>query len=175
VERTTECSKDTATNKTAEASKEASTNATVISSDGKIKAANFNNYKVYFNGKEITLQKPLVSITSEKDSEPQLYMPFDEILKYMHFNIKVDEKNNSVYLTMGQKDQLDASEDLSKLSGNEADLTATDIIQKTGNWSYIEKYLKYMTNDGIKKVVDIYNSKHENTAEHKNTADYMKK
>ncbi|QAA32286.1 hypothetical protein [Clostridium manihotivorum] len=167
--------KDTDTNKSTEASKETSTNATAISSDGKIKSANFNNYKVYFNGKEIALNKPLVSIRSEKDSEPQLYMPFDEILKYMHFNIKVVEKNNAVYLTMGQKDQLDASEDLSKLSGNEADLTAADIIQKTGNWSYIEKYLKYMTNDGIKKVVDIYNSKHDNAAEHKNAADYMKK
>ncbi|NMF07829.1 hypothetical protein ACUH7Y_17865 [Clostridium beijerinckii] len=138
-----------------------------------VKSAVINNDKVYFNGKEIDLKKPLVTIEKDGESEPQLYMPMDELLEYMHFKVELNNKDNAVYLTMGQDNQQNA-EAISGISANEADAKAIDTIQKTGNWGYIEKYIPHMSADGIKQVVDIYNSKHSNPSEHKNASDYIK-
>lgn len=60
-------------------------------------------------------------------------------------------------------------------SNNEIDAEAMETLKKTGNWGYIEKYLPQMTPNGIEKVVEIYNSKHENSSEHKKATDYIKK
>lgn len=138
-----------------------------------VKSAVINNDKVYFNGKEIDLKKPLVTIEKDGESEPQLYMPMDELLEYMHFKVEFNNKDNAVYLTMSQDNQQNA-EAISSNSANEADAKAIDTIQKTGNWGYIEKYIPHMSADGIKQVVDIYNSKHSNPSEHKNASDYIK-
>lgn len=138
-----------------------------------IKEAVINNSKVYFNGKEIELKKPLVTIKKDGDSEPQLYMPMDELLEYMHFKVEWNSKDNSVYLTMGQNNQ-ENKEIAPDISANEADEEAIETMQKTGNWKYIEKYIPHMSADGIKKVVDIYNSKHIEPSQHKNASDYIK-
>lgn len=138
-----------------------------------IKSAAFNNNKVYFNGKEISLKKPLVTIEKNEESEPQLYMPMDEVLEYMHFKVDWNSKDNAVYLTMGQNNQWN-TEVMPDISANEADSKAIEIMKKTGNWGYIENYIPKMSNDGIKAVVDIYNSKHMNPSEHKNASNYIK-
>ena len=138
-----------------------------------IKSAVINNSKVYFNGKEIDLKKPLVTIEKDGNSEPQLYMPMDELLEYMHFKVEWNNKDNVVYLTMGQ-DNKESTEVTPDISANEADAEAIEIMQKTGNWGYIEKYISQMSADGIKKVVDIYNSKHPDESQHKKASDYIK-
>lgn len=58
------------------------------------------------------------------------------------------------------------------VSENSSDAQALDIMQRTGNWKYIEAYLPKMTNAGIDKVVSCYNSKHINANEHKKASDY---
>jgi len=97
-----------------------------------------------------------------------------ELLEYMQFKVEWNRKDNTVNLTMnGQKSNknIDVTPDS---SDNQVDKKAIDIIQKTGNWKYIEQYLPEMSADGIKKVVEIYNSKHMNPSEHKNASDYIK-
>ena len=86
------------------------------------------------------------------------------------------KKDNCLYLTMGQYNGGN-SEFLYDTPEGETDIDnkAIDIIQKTGNWTYIEPYLPYMSNEGIKNVVDIYNSKHMDVSEHKNASDYINK
>lgn len=139
-----------------------------------ITSAVISNDKIYFNGKEIELKKPLLTVMKEGNSEPQLYMPMDELLEYMHFKVDWNSKDNAVYLTMnGQNDQ-ESAKIVPDDSNNDIDAKAIEIINKTGNWSYIEGYLPNMTNDGINKVVDIYNSKHVNPSEHKKASDYIK-
>jgi hypothetical protein len=59
-------------------------------------------------------------------------------------------------------------------SNNETDMQAIETMKKTGNWGYIEKYIPQMTNDGIEKIVEIYNSKKTDTSQHKKAADYIK-
>lgn len=65
-----------------------------------------------------------------------------------------------------------ASEYKAPASGSSADAQALDIMQRTGNWGYIEPYLPQMTNSGIDAVVNCYNSKHMNKNEHKKASDY---
>lgn len=54
----------------------------------------------------------------------------------------------------------------------DVDSQALDMMQRTGNWGYIEVYLPQMTNAGIDAVVNSYNSKHPNSSEHKKASDY---
>lgn len=60
-------------------------------------------------------------------------------------------------------------------SNNDIDAEAIEIIKQTGNWEYIEKYLISITNSGINKIVEIYNSKHTDPSQYKNAIDYIKK
>lgn len=138
-----------------------------------VTSASINSNKVYFNGKEIKLKKSLVTIETDESSDPQLYMPMDELLEYMHFKVDWNSKDNAVYLTMEQNNQekIEVTDDIPV---NEADAKAIEIMQKTGNWGYIEKYISHMSANGIRKVVDIYNSKHTDSSQHKNASDYIK-
>ncbi|WP_432405534.1 hypothetical protein [Wukongibacter sp. M2B1] len=152
--------------------------ASTISSLEKIESAAFSNSKVYFYGKEISLKNPLVIIRKDGSSETQLYMPMRELLEYMQFNVEWNSEDSSVNLTMNGYTGYDNHNNTaipSTITKNEADIKALDIIQKTGNWQYIEPYLPHMSTDAIEKVVEIYNSKHINSSEHKKASDYIKK
>lgn len=166
--------------------------ATTPESKG-IKSAAINNGKVYFNGNEIKLKNPLVTIVKDENSESQLYMPVSELLEYMNFKVECNSKDNSVYLTMNGQNNLKSTSTANETnaetkeriqkgmeitvdsSNNATDAEAIETIKKTGNWSYIEKYIPNMTNNGIEKVVEIYNSKHTNPSEYKKASDYIKK
>lgn len=152
--------------------------ASTVSSLGKIESATFSNSKVYFYGKEISLENPLVAIRKNGSSETQLYMPMRELLEYMQFNVELNNEDSSVNLTMNGYTGYDNQNNTaisSTIPKNEADIKALDIIQKTGNWRYIEPYLPHMSTDAIKKVVEIYNSKHIDSSEHKKASDYINK
>lgn len=146
----------------------------VVAAEEGIKSASINNSKVYFNGNEINLKKPLVTVVKDENSEAQLYMPMDELLEYMHFKVEWNSKDNAVYLTMNGQNNQENLEGTADIPQNEADSKAIEIMQNTGNWGYIENYLPHMSDDGIKKVVEIYNSKHINQSEHKKATDYIK-
>lgn len=53
------------------------------------------------------------------------------------------------------------------LSSTDVNEQAIEIITKTGIWSYVESYLPKISEETLKQVVDIYNSKHMNQLEHK--------
>lgn len=148
--------------------------ASAVSSLGKIQSATFSNSKVYFYDKEISLENPLVEIVKDGSSEIQLYMPMRELLEYMQFNVEWNSQDHSVNLTMNGYNNHNNTKISSNISKDEADKRALDIIQKTGNWEYIEPYLSNMSTDAVKKVVKIYNSKHMNSSEHKKASDYIK-
>lgn len=138
---------------------------------GKIQSASYLSAVVYFNGEEVPLKSSLVQISSIDGSDTVLYMPMQELLEYMNFQVEWNTRDNRVNLTMngygGQK-----TEEPAGLPQNETDQTALDIMQRTGNWGYIEPYLPYMSKAGIDVVVASYNSKHMNAAEHKKASDY---
>jgi len=149
----------------------------VFASTG-IKSAALSDAKVFFYGKEIHLKDPLVQIVQEGSSDVKLYMPMREILEYMQFEVNWDSKTNSVNLSMHDYSDQSSRNDILKqsdISTDEADSKAADIMQKTGNWGYIEPYLPLMSKEGIEKVVEIYNSKHVNPSEHKKASDYFRK
>lgn len=174
--------------------------AVAVTEEKKIRSAAINNDKVYFNGNDIKLKKTLVTIVKDGDTEPQLYMPVDELMEYIHFKVEWNRNDNAVYLTMnGQNNQesIESTPNISEnetnteaiettkriqkgmeitadASNNEIDAEAIETMKKTGNWGYIEKHLPHMTANGIEKVVEIYNSKRANSSEHKKATDYIK-
>lgn len=138
---------------------------------GKVPSASYLSAAVYFDGEEVPLKSSLVQVSSDDGSDPVLYMPMQEILEYMNFQVEWNARDNRVNLTMngygGQK-----TEEPAGLPQNETDQTALDIMQRTGNWGYIEPYLPYMSNAGIDVVVASYNSKHMNASEHRKASVY---
>lgn len=141
---------------------------------GEIKSATISNSKVYFYGNEVKLKDPLIEIVKDGSSEAELYMPMRELLEYMQFKVELNSKDSSVNLTMNGNNNPKNIEVTPDISKNQADKKAIEIIQKTGNWGYIEQYIPYMSADSVKKVVEIYNSKHMNPSEHKKASDYIK-
>jgi hypothetical protein len=157
--------------------KAAATSNSKVTNDfraGETKVATISNAKVYFNGNEVKLKNPLITVSGDGSSEEQLYMPMSELLEYMQFKVEWNSKDSSVNLTMNGQDSNKNTEVTSYSSDNEIDTKAIEVIQKTGNWKYIEPYLSDMSADGITKVVEIYNSKHMNPSEHKKASDYIK-
>ncbi|MGH4121902.1 MAG: DUF4352 domain-containing protein [Clostridium sp.] len=140
---------------------------------GEIKSATISKSKVYFYGNEVKLKNPLISIVKDGSSKSQLYMPMSELLEYMQFKVECNSKDNSVNLTMNGDNSNKNMEVTPDISKNQADTKAIAVMQKTGNWRYIQPYLSYMSGDGIKRVVEIYNSKHINSSEHKKASDYI--
>ncbi|MCL2575211.1 MAG: copper amine oxidase N-terminal domain-containing protein [Defluviitaleaceae bacterium] len=162
-----------------------------------IQSASFNSSKVYFYGQEVPLESPLVSILKEGETNMQTYMPLRELLEYMNFIVDWNPTDSSINLTMRGNANINTnsstnqqpqawdgtgvysggySDDPSTLSQVEADMRAIDIIQRTGNWSFVEPYLPYLSNNGIQSVVDIFNSKRPNhPSQHKNANDYMRR
>jgi len=142
----------------------------------KIESAFSNNSKVYFYNQEVPLTNPLIEVYNTEDSTTQLYMPAEDVLEYLNFDVDWSRDNNTISLTM--KNSAVQSESVrtelsTDLSLSELESNAIDLITKTGNWNYIEPYLYDLSDDVIKKIVSIYNSKHHKASEHKNASDYM--
>ena len=154
-----------------------------------IREASFSQVKLYWLGQEVPLENPLISIVADGDTEAILYMPVREFLEFMNFVVEYDVQNDRVNLSMigmagDSQTQPYAwngigvysggySEHPSTLSQAEVDRRAADIMQRTGNWSYVEPYLPYMSNQGITRMVNIFNSKRPNPRQHRNAQDYF--
>jgi hypothetical protein len=146
-----------------------------------IKTASFTDAKIYFYGQEVSISAQPVVITEIGNDTQKLYFP-TELMEYMQFIINWDKEKNTINLTMNNgngfnpsqyPDYVDGYSTNAALSG--ADAEALDIMQRTGNWRYIQPYLPKMSNKGIDAVVACYNSKHPNKNEHKIASDYYNK
>jgi beta-lactamase regulating signal transducer with metallopeptidase domain len=62
------------------------------------------------------------------------------------------------------------SSDYYNMSGDNVDSRALAMMQANGMWKYTEPLFPYMSNDGIDKVVILYNQKHQ--GQEKNPSDY---
>ncbi|WP_353095936.1 M56 family metallopeptidase [Tissierella praeacuta] len=62
------------------------------------------------------------------------------------------------------------SSDYYNMSGDNVDSRALAMMQANGMWKYTEPLFPYMSNDGIDKVVTLYNQKHQ--GQEKNPSDY---
>jgi len=172
---------------------------TTVFAAGEIRSASFSSARVYFYGREVPLENQLVLITNEGETNARLYMPMRELLEFMNFIVEWDGENNSVNLTMRggpgntepgvsagtqsgyvQPRAWDGrgvydggyDEHPSELTLSEAGRRAVDIMQRTGNWSFIEPYLPYISNADIQRMVDIFNSR-QNTSRQRRASDYM--
>lgn len=159
-----------------------------------------SSVKLKMFGEEIPMSSPVLNVVKDNKGKAVRYVPLDELLDYMNLEgtlskdgktiaIGIDSKwmsngmnngmNNGSYTY--QKNYLSpdevaaVSEYFQGLTQEEADAEAIDLIQKTGNWRYVESYLPLMSHKGIDKVVKIYNSKHPNKSEHKKASDYYAK
>ena len=170
-----------------------------VNAANSIRSASFSQARVYWMGQEVPLENPLVSVVAEGETNARLYMPLRELLEFMNFVVEWDGQNNRVNLSMlGMTGNVSGntstrssnsqthpyawdgvgvysggySEDPATLSEAETDRRAVDIMQRTGNWRFIEPYLPYMSNQGIIQMVDIFNSKRP-PHQHRNARDYF--
>lgn len=146
-----------------------------------IEKATYNDYKVFFYNEEIKLSAPLLEVQEEGSDYMKLYVPVREVLEYLNLNVDYDKEEMSLKLTMNSNNPLNIGNlgnfgniGTAIVSDGDKDAQAIQLMQKTGNWSYVEPLLKDLSDDAIRKVVDIYNSKHQDVAEHKNAEDYIK-
>lgn len=107
------------------------------------------------------------------NEQPYLYQVGDAV---GNINANIDGCAFTIKFTKSEKEsgQLPSSSGTYSAANtsNSADATALDIMQRTGNWGYIETYFPTMSRQGIDAVVNCYNSKHPNPDEHKKASDY---
>lgn len=141
-----------------------------------IEKATFNNdYKIHFYNQEIKLSAPLLEVQEEGSEYMKLYVPVREVLEYLNLNIDYNKKDMALKLTMNGNNPMNFGDFGKVVAGSEdKDAKAIELIQKTGNWSYVEPMLSDLSEETIKKLVEIYNSKHQNQSEHKKAEDYIK-
>lgn len=138
-----------------------------------IKSVYTSPSKVYYYEQEIPLNDPLITVVREGHINEKTYMPVRELLEYMNFTVEWQEEDASIHLTMNNNMKNTYSQDSQLDSNANVDSEVIRIITNTGNWGYVEPYLKDVSDDTIRQVVDIYNSKHSNKKEHKNADDYI--
>lgn len=145
------------------------------------------------NGEVIPFNHAILSIKKDSKGPAVNYVPLNDLLAFMNMKgtlakdgktIEIGIYSNFQMNSTGfvyeknyiSPDEYAASDKILKnMTQEDADGTALELIQMTGNWSYVELYLPLMSKKGIDEVVKIYNSKHSNKSEHKNAADYYKK
>jgi len=151
---------------------------TVASEDpelNEVQCVYYNDSKVFFNQNEIPLKHKLIEAVSPDGTEATLYAPLDEVLNYLNVKMEWNQDVDTVILftDMTSPSVADQQSDGFELTTSELESNAIKLIQRTGNWDYIEPYLDDLSDDVIREIVRIYNSKHQNVSEHKNVYDYI--
>ncbi len=141
----------------------------------KVKCVYFNDSKVYYNQNEVPLNHKLIEAVSPDGSEAVLYMPLEEIMTYFNFDVEWNQDVDTVILSMQDFSQTnEGSQNMAlDLTTSELENNAIKLIQRTGNWDYIEPYLDDLSDDVVREVIRIYNSKHNDISEHKKISDYI--
>ena len=65
---------------------------------GGIQTAEFNSNKVSFNGKQLELSQPMISVVKEGDANASNYMPVRAVLEAMGYQVDWDSQNNTVVI-----------------------------------------------------------------------------
>lgn len=71
-----------------------SVSATTIS----IKTAKYNDTKIIYNGNELNLSQPIITVINEGSQYGSNYMPIRYVLENMGYNVEWDGKNNAVLI-----------------------------------------------------------------------------
>jgi len=144
-----------------------------------------NPSKLYLNDIEIPLTHSIIEVLDIDDKTSTLFIPMNDVLGYMNYNTVIDTSTNTIHVTMKNQIPMSTLSDatpvdntvmISNLSstGKQLDQEVIQLIQNTGNWSYIEPYLNQISDHTLKSVIEIYNAKHDNPTEHKHLSDYIK-
>lgn len=130
-----------------------------------IKLAKYENVKVSINNSIIPLKNSFVSIVKRGENDAKIYMPAMEILDHLGYNVEWNASEHSINIEGKAQNSICNDETAKNLQkdavsknteGNQGDKLALEIMQKTGNWKYVEPLFPYMTPDGVKEVVDLY-------------------
>lgn len=153
--------------------------STVFAAGG-IKSANYEDTKVSFNNSVIPLESSLVSIIKEGENVPELYMPTKEILEYLGYKVNYNASQDYIDITSLNYDSITTTIPLQNSASNnipesEMDKKALEIMQKTGNWSYVEPLFTSMTPEGVKAVVNLYIKKTGNYKQAQTALPYINK
>jgi len=73
---------------------------TTVFAAGAIGSATFNNTSVVFNGQQLDLAMPLISVVLEGETNASNYMPVRAVLEAMGYDVDWDGANNAVLVTM---------------------------------------------------------------------------
>ncbi|MCT4604563.1 MAG: hypothetical protein N4A64_00445 [Marinisporobacter sp.] len=156
---------------------------TVFATAG-IKSAKYEDVKVIFNGSNIPLKNSLISVVKSGESDAKLYMPANEILEDLGYDVKWNESERSidiltktVELPYGGHGVTGSYKNTTcnDITKNETDKKALEIMQKTGNWSYVEPLFSAMTAEGVAEVVNLYIQKTGNYKQAEAALPYMNK
>jgi copper amine oxidase-like protein len=161
---------------------------TNVFASAEIKSAKYEEVKVSFNNSNIPLKNPLVSVVNNGENDTKMYMPAREILEYLGYNVdwnssersinissKISTKatnsiNNNITATVLPENTANKN-----IITNQANKLALEIINNTANWSYVEPLFPYMTTEGVKDMVDLYNQKSGNYKQEEEVLQYINK
>ncbi|MCT4562775.1 MAG: hypothetical protein N4A68_00380 [Maledivibacter sp.] len=148
---------------------------TGVFASGLIKSTKYEEVTVTLNDTVIPMKDSMVSIVKNGENDSKLYMPAEEILEYMGYNVEFDDTKQSINIST--KSILSSESMMNKnISENQPDKLALEIMKKTGNWSYVEPLFSYMTPQGVKETVDLYiNEKGGNQKQVQSALSYMNK
>ncbi|WP_432664157.1 hypothetical protein R9X47_26955 [Wukongibacter baidiensis] len=157
---------------------------TTVFASGGIKSAKYEDVKVYFNRSIIPLKDPIVAVVKDGEDKAKMYMPLEEILKYLGYKVEPNSLDGSINIlteSFGTTNNVSPvieqipNRTNSDTTRNETDKKALEIMQKTGNWSYVEDLFPSMTSGGVEEVVDLYIKKTGNYKQAEAALPYINK
>lgn len=128
---------------------------------------------VVMNNQEIPLEHPLLEVIHKDSDEAMLYMPMEDVLDHLYVQSNWDKDNNAVHLSSAMPMPKINTHLIDLSSGKDLDTQVIELMKNTGNWAYVEPYLQQLSDESLAKIIEIYNSKHPNTKEHKHVNDFI--
>ncbi len=119
--------------------------------------------KVLFNSSIIPLKNSFIAVDGK--DEAKMYMTVKEILEYLGYNVEWNGSKRSIIISTKTTGSIHGSSTAiaplqnitnNSTTKNETDKQALEIMQKTGNWNYVEPFFPSMTSQGVEEVVVLY-------------------
>ncbi len=157
---------------------------TIVFTANKIKLVTYSNPVINLDGVQMPFKRPLLSVVKDGGKNTQIYIPLQEALEYLDYKVEWNSIDDTINIltskteidTFKPKDNRGIEKNITKDSiKDEIDQRALETMQKTGNWTYIEPLIPYMSTDGIEQVISLYNEKQGKYGQHKIASDYINK
>lgn len=148
---------------------------TSVFASGTIKSAQYEEGNISFNGSIIPLKNSLVSVVKNGENESKIYMPAEEVLEYLGYNVECADSKHLINISTRHLRCKDSIEECSVSNKNEVDKQALEIMQKTGNWNYVKPLFPSMTSEGVQAVVNLYIQKTGNYKKAEEASKYINK